>query len=70
MHSEVSLPDGSTGKNFIIFRADMSSSMHIDNRKKDILILGEGPTQGLYNTILTAETKYPINYSQSGKRFV
>ena len=48
----------------------MSSSMHIDNRKKDILILGEGPTQGLYNTILTAETKYPINYSQSGKRFV
>ena len=48
----------------------MSSSMHIDNRKKDILILGEGPTQGLDNTILTAETKYPTNYSQSGKRFV
>ena len=24
----------------------MSSSVHIDNKKKDILILGKGPTQG------------------------
>ena len=34
------------GKNVIIFIADMSSSMHIDNKNKDILILGEGPTEG------------------------
>ena len=33
----------------------MSSSVHIDNKKKDILILGEGPTQGLDGTTLTAE---------------
>ena len=38
---------GSVGKNVIIFIADMSSSGHIDNKNKDILILGEGPTQGL-----------------------
>ena len=25
----------------------MSSSVHIDNENKDILSLGEGPTQGL-----------------------
>ena len=25
----------------------MSSSVHVDNKKKDILILGEGPTQRL-----------------------
>ena len=25
----------------------MNSSVHIHNKKKDILILGEGPTQGL-----------------------
>ena len=25
----------------------MSSSVHIDNKGKDILILGKGPTQGL-----------------------
>ena len=44
--------------------------MHIDNKRKDILILGEGPTQGLDDTTLTAEEKYPINFAQSGKRFV
>ena len=32
----------------------MSSSIHIDNKKKDILVLGRGPTQGLEIT-LTAE---------------
>ena len=48
----------------------MSSSVHVDYKGKDILILGEGPTQGLENTTLTAEAKYPINFKQSGKRFV
>ena len=48
----------------------MSSSVHVDNKGKDMLILGEGPTQGLDNTTLTAEAKYPINCTQSGKRFV
>ena len=28
----------------------MNSSVHIDNKNKDILILGEGPTLGLDNT--------------------
>ena len=28
----------------------MSSSVHIDNKAKDILILGERPTQGLDGT--------------------
>ena len=31
------------GKNVIIFGADMSSSMHIDDKGKDILILGKRP---------------------------
>ena len=48
----------------------MSSSAHVDNKGKDILILGEGPIQGLDDTTLTAETKYPINFTQSGKGFV
>ena len=46
LSSEFLLPDGSVGKNIIVFGVDMSSSMHIDNKKKDILILGKGPTQG------------------------
>ena len=33
------------GKNVIIFGTDMGSSVHIDNKNKDILILGEEPTQ-------------------------
>ena len=68
--SEFSLPDGTIGRNVIILRAGMSSYVHVDNKGKDILILGEGPTQGLDDTTLTAEVKYPINFTQSGKRFV
>ena len=68
--SELSLPDGILGKHFIIFGADMSLFVHADNKGKDILILGERPTQGLDNTTLTSEAKYPINFTQSGKRFV
>ena len=37
----------------------MSSSSHTDNKKKDILILGKGHTQGLEQT-LTAEKLYSI----------
>ena len=58
------------GKNVVIFGADMSSFVHIDNKNKDHLILGEGPTQGLDNTTLIAEAKYLINVTQPRKRFV
>ena len=57
-------------KFFIVFETDMSSSKHIDNTNKDILILGEGPTEVLNDTALTAELKYPINFMQPRKRFV
>ena len=60
--SEFLLSDGSMGKIFIIFGADMNSSVHIDNKRKDILILDEGPTQGLDDTLLTVEAKYLINF--------
>ena len=45
------------GQNVIIFGADTSSSVHVDNKKKDILILRKGPTQELEDT-LTAEKMY------------
>ena len=35
------------GQNVLIFGVDMSSSGHIDNKKKDILVLGKRPTHGL-----------------------
>ena len=43
-HGSFSSPGIGLGRSVIIFGADMSLSMKIDNRKKDILILGKGPT--------------------------
>ena len=40
-------------RNCIIFGVNMSSSVHVGNKKKDILILSEGPTQGLDGRTLT-----------------
>ena len=57
------------GKNVIIFGADMSSSVYIDNKGKDILILGEGPIQGLDDITLTVEAIHPINFTQPNKRY-
>ena len=46
----------------------MSFSAHIDNKKKDILVLGKGPAQGLEQT-LTAEKMYSINVIGAKKKF-
>ena len=63
------LPDNTTRKNVIIFGADVNSSVHIDNKGKDIIILGDRPTQELHNTTLTAEAIYFINFAQSNQKF-
>ena len=42
--SSFSFPGGGFGQNIIMFWEGMSSSTKIDNNKKDILILGKGPT--------------------------
>ena len=46
----------------------MSSSTKIDNRKKDISVLGKGPTQGLELTLI-AEKMYSINVTENNKNF-
>ena len=68
--SRIFITDGSVEKNFIIFEADKNSYMHIDNKNTGILIPGEGKTQGLDDTTLAAEAKYPISFTQSQKGFV
>ena len=45
----------------------MSSSSHIDHKKKDILVLGKGPTQRLEHTF-TAEKMYSINFTVTKKK--
>ena len=50
----------------------MSFSAHIDNndyKKKDILVLKIGPTQGLEHTI-TAEKMYFINFTVTKKEIL
>ena len=64
-----SFPGGGFGQNIIIFGVDMSSSVHVDNKKKDILIIGKGPTQGLGEHSLTAEKMYSINFTMTRKKF-
>ena len=46
----------------------MSSSSHIDNKKKYFLILSKDPTQGLEHT-LTAEKLYSINFTKHNTKF-
>ena len=46
----------------------MRFSAHMDNKKKDILILGKGPTEGLEHT-LTAEEMYTISFTVTKKKF-
>ena len=45
----------------------MSSSAHIDNKKKNILVLGKGTAQILEHT-LTAEKMYSINFAVTKKK--
>ena len=66
--SEFSLPDGSKGKNVFIFGVDMSSSVHIDNKEKNIWIPGFGQKQRL-DDMLTRETPIPIKSSRSNRKF-
>ena len=47
----------------------MSFSLHIDNQKKDILMLGKGPTDPLDNTTLTTEKQYSIKFTNHSKKF-
>ena len=47
----------------------MSFSVHTDNKKKDILILVKGPTEGLED-ILTAEKMYSINFAVQTMKIV
>ena len=66
--SSSSFPGSGFGQNVLIFGANMSSSTHINNKKKDILVLGKGPTQRVEHT-LTAERMYSINFTMTKKKF-
>ena len=68
-HGSFSFPGTGLGRNVIIFGVDMSSSTKIDNRKKDSLILGKGPMQGLKHTLRAYTKMYLINFTENNKKF-
>ena len=68
-HGFYSHYSGGTGRNVIIFGVEMSSSNNIDNKGKDILILGNCPTQGLGEHSLSAEKMYSINFTKVNLKF-
>ena len=61
-HRNFSFPGTGLGGNVIIFGVEMSLSIKINNRKKDILILGKGPTQASEPT-QCAEKIYSIIFT-------
>ena len=63
MKGPFTFPTGGFGKKCINFGVDMSSSVHFYNKKKYILIFGEGPTQGLDDATLTEKKKSSINFT-------
>ena len=65
--SSFTFPGGGFGQNVLIFGIDLISSSDIDNKKKDILVLGKGPTKGLEH-ILTAEKMYSMNFTLTKKK--
>ena len=68
-HSLFLFPNFDWNKNINIFRAgNIFQCMVII--KKDILVLGEAPTQGLDDTTITAETKYFVDFARSKKGLV
>ena len=68
--SQFLMPDGSWGKSVAILGTGMSSYVHGDNKKKDRSFLGDGLTLGLDDTAITAEAKYSISFTESGKSCV
>ena len=66
--SSFSFPGGGFGEKVLIFGVDMSSTVNINNKGKNILVLGKRPTQGLEST-LTAEKMYSISFTLTKKKF-
>ena len=69
VHGTFSLLNLGFGKNMVILGVDTSSSVHVDHqKKKDVLVLDNRPTQGLDDTTLTAEAEYSINFTKPKKK--
>ena len=62
--------DGSFSQNVIIFGADMSSSVHANNKSNNILVLGKEFIQRINGTTIYAAKMYSINFTKKEQDFV
>ena len=58
------------GRSVLIFRVDMSFSVHTTNRANNIYVMGHGLTQGIHDTTLYVEKNYWRNFTDPGKKFI
>ena len=65
---EFSFGSNGFGRNIIILEADMSSSVHANNNRKNGLALGKDFLQGLDNTTIYAEKLFSINFTENNKK--
>ena len=66
---EFSFGSNGFGRNVIILGADMSISVHANNKTKNILALGKDFIQELDNTIIYAEKLCSINFIKINTKF-
>ena len=66
-HGSFSFSNG-LGRNVIILGVDISSSIHVDNKGKDILILLIDPRHGIGEHSLTEETIYLVSFTERNRK--
>ena len=64
-----SRPSGGNSTNVIIFGADLSSSVHVNNKVNNVLVLGKALVQGINGTAIYAEKMYSTNFTVNNKKF-
>ena len=57
------------GRNVIILGADISSSVHANNKTRSILVRGKDFIQGIDNTTIYAKKLYSINFTKTTTKF-
>ena len=62
-------PSGGNGTNVIIFGADLSSSVHANNKVNNVLVLGKALVQGINGTTIYAEKMYSTKFTVKNKKF-
>ena len=61
--------DNDFARNVIIFDVDDSSLSHINNRKNNFLVLGEGNTFGTNGSFGAPEKKFSTNFTKAKTKF-